>query len=108
MSVLGKIKRTFVHWNAALFLRLYPTYVRPHLECCLSVWNPYRKKDIRFIKHVQRRATKLIPELRHLKYEYRLASLEMRRDRDDIIQFFKIVKDPTLDRQNVMLKFGLD
>ena len=39
-SVLGMLNRTFVHWIADLFLRLYPTYVRPHLEYYSSVWKP--------------------------------------------------------------------
>ena len=63
----------------------------------LSVWNPYRKKDVRRLEQVQRRATKLDPELRHLNSESRLAnlglsSLEARRDRGDLIQFYKIAK----------------
>ena len=46
-AVLGMLKRTFVHWNAQMFIRLFDTYVRPHLEYCSSVWNPYRKKYIK-------------------------------------------------------------
>ena len=46
-SVLGMLKRTFVFWNASMFLKLYTGYVRPHLEYCATVWNPYRKKEIR-------------------------------------------------------------
>ena len=96
-SALGILKRTFVHWNARLLVKLYTTYVRPNLEYCSSVWNPYRKKDIKKIEQVQRRATKLVPELRHLNYESRLANLglttlEVRRERGDLIQFFKILK----------------
>ena len=75
-SVLGMLKRTFVHWSADLFLRLYPTYVRPHLEYCSTVWNPYKKKDIRRLEQVQRRATNFVPELRHLNYESRLANFQ--------------------------------
>ena len=45
-SVLDIFKRTFVHWNASLLVKLYRTYVWPHLEYCSLLWNPYRKKDI--------------------------------------------------------------
>ena len=31
-SVLGMLKRTFVHWNARILIKLFTTYVRPHLE----------------------------------------------------------------------------
>ena len=45
-----------------------------------------------------RKATKLVPDLRHLYYESRLANvglsiLEARRDRGDLIHFYKIAKD---------------
>ena len=49
------------------------------------------------LEKVQRRATKLIPELRHFDYEQRLkaldlTTLEVRRLRGDLIQQFKISK----------------
>ena len=96
-SVLGMLKRTFVHWSEDLFLRLNPSNERTHLEYCSTAWNPCRKKDIIRLEQVQRRATKLVPDLRHLNYESRLANLELtsleaRRDRGDLIQFYKIAK----------------
>ena len=35
---LGILKRTFRTWNKEIFLTLYPTFVRPHLEYAASVW----------------------------------------------------------------------
>ena len=51
-------------------------------------------KDRRLIEAVQRRATKLIPQLRELPYEDRLKSLELpsmyyRRERGDMIEVYK-------------------
>ena len=34
----------------------------------VQAWRPYRKKDIDKIERIQRRATKIIPELRDLSY----------------------------------------
>ena len=93
-SVMGQLKRTFNYWTKHTFKILFSTYVRPHLEYAATVWSPYRKKDISTIEKIQRRATKTVPELRNLSYhdrliELNLTTLEERRLRGDLIQFFK-------------------
>jgi hypothetical protein len=95
--VLGMLKRTFVHWDVKLFVKLYTTYVRPHLEYCSAAWTPRFQKDIKKLEQVQRRATKLVPQIKFMDYETRLAklnlpTLEDRRIRGDLIQCFKIIK----------------
>jgi hypothetical protein len=82
---------------------LYKSFVRPQLEYCVQIWNPYLKKDIGTIEAVQRRASKLVPELKKLSYCQRLdalnwTSLETRRLRGDLIEMFKLVKG--LDKVN--------
>ena len=79
-----------------LIIPLYKTTVRPHLEYCIQAWRPYRKKDIDMLERVQRRATKMIPQLRNISYEMRLkecdlTTLETRRLRGDKIEVFKIL-----------------
>ncbi|XP_065640537.1 uncharacterized protein LOC136073100 [Hydra vulgaris] len=69
----------------------------PNLEFSIQAWSPYYTKDINELEKVQRRATKMIPELRHLEYKKRLeilglTTLETRRLRCDLIQQFKIFK----------------
>ena len=72
MSVLGMIKRIFPYLDREGFMLLYNTYVWAHLEYCVQVWNPCRKEDLLCLEMVQRRATKMIYELKHLAYDERL------------------------------------
>ena len=58
-----------------MFLTLYKSLVRPHLEYGSSVWSVIFKKDAIQLENVQRRATKLIPNISNLSYENRLKHL---------------------------------
>ena len=75
--------------------KLYTTYVRPHLESGVAAWSPYTKEDKCTLQKVQRHARRCIKRLEGLSYEERLFNLrhtilERRRERDDIIQMYKI------------------
>ena len=79
-------RKLWIHfrWPKRCFTMLYKTYIRPHLEYAVQAWSPHLKKDIALLEKVQRRATKLIPCIRHLSYadrlkETKLYSLEQRR-----------------------------
>ena len=77
MSKLRVIKRTFKYFDKKSFTTLYKTYVRPHLEYSVQAWCPYLKRDITELEKVQRRATKLVPGLRHLSYPERLQQMDL-------------------------------
>ena len=64
--MFGIIKRNFKHLNIQCFILLYESMVRPHLDYCSFVWNPYHKGDIEALGKVQKRATKILPELKHI------------------------------------------
>ena len=60
------------------------------------MWYPVTKKNMQAIENVQRRATRIVPELKNLSYEERLQELNLptlqyRRRRGDVIQMFKII-----------------
>ena len=95
-QILGLIRRNITYKGKKLIIPLYKAIVRPHLEYCIQAWRPYRKKDIDTLERIQRRTTKMIPELRDLSYEERLkecglTTLETRRLRGDQIEVFKIL-----------------
>ena len=109
-QVLGLIRRTITYKEKQLIVFLFKAIVRPHLEYCIQAWKPYRKKDIDKLERIQRRATKIIPELRDLSYESHLlqcglTALETRRLRGDQIEVFKIVNGyEDVDKKNMFFK----
>ncbi len=111
-QVMGMIRRCFVHIDEENFKWLFKSIVRPHLEYANAIWNPIRMKDITLIENVQRRATKMVPQLKDMSYTNRLKHLKMptlryRRFRGDMIETFKIIRHiydqraiPTLSPEN--------
>ncbi|XP_071160820.1 uncharacterized protein [Mytilus edulis] len=94
-QLVGIIRRTFKYLDYKSFCLLFKALARPHLEYASSVWNPHKKKDIETIENVQRRATKMLPNLKDLSYEERLKilkipTLKFRRLRGDMIETYKI------------------
>ena len=95
-SILGLIKRSFEQIDMSMFKSLFVGLVRPHLEYANVVWAPFYKKDIDAIEKVQRRGTRMLPELRCYNYEDRLRRLDLpsliyRRFRGDLIQTYKYI-----------------
>ena len=79
-----------------ILLNLHKSLVRPHLEYCTVVWSPHYVKDKELLERVQRRFTRMIPELKQLAYADRLDSLKLwtleeRRVRADLVEVDKIV-----------------
>lgn len=94
--ILGQIKNSFVYLEPNIMKYLYVALVRPHLEFVIPVWNPYLRQDVEKLERIQRRATKMSPQLKKLDYSNRikrleLTKLETRRKRGDLIQFYKIL-----------------
>ena len=94
-SLVGMIRRTFTYLDQHMFKQLFTSVIRPHLEYGGPVWNPHLKKHIQTIENVQRRASKMIPGLSHLRYKERLKKINLptlvyRRYRGDMIEAFKI------------------
>ena len=85
--------------------------VSPHLEYGSCVWSTMYKMEKIKIENIQRRATKLLPELKHKSYTERLQSLELpsleyRRLRADMIQTYKIFKNiDRIERKKIFKQY---
>ncbi len=78
-----------------MYLPLYKTFIRPHLEYAIQATHPVLCRDAEALEMVQKLALKLVKGLRHVPYEaaliqLRLFSLTHRRIRGDLIAMFKI------------------
>ena len=94
--VLGLIKHSFCHLDCKTLPFLYKAIVRPLLEYGNQTWGPFNMADKRLLERVQRRATRLVPEIRHQPYQERLRvlglpSLQYRRRRGDMIAMFNLM-----------------
>ena len=95
-KMTGIVNRNFRLMGEDVFMNLYKTLIRPHLEYASVVWSPSTIRDQRRIEGVQRRATKLVSSVSELSYHERLRklgipSLQYRRMRGDMLQVYKIL-----------------
>ena len=92
--VLGFIARNFNYKSTELMLPLYKSLVRPYLEYAVQFWSPHLRRHIDKMERVQRKATKIIPDIRNQSYQQRLKDLKLislvkRRLRRLLIEVFK-------------------
>ena len=109
--VLGVIKRTCQSRTQDIIIKLYKALVRPHLEYAIQAWCPYLQRDIDVLERVQRRATKLIYNIRELDYATRLkvvglTTLKSRRLRGDMIEVYKILNSLDDVEMNKFFEFS--
>lgn len=110
-KITGLIRRTFKFMDKSLFLTLYKSLIRSHLDYGNLVYYPSTKKNKQIIENAQRRATRIVPELRGLNYEQRLkelnlTTLDYRRKRYDLIQTFRIIRNEDDIKSSVFFKLS--
>jgi len=107
MRRAGMIFRAFSSRNVDTMLKAYTVYVRPLLECATPTWCPYLKKDIIAVEKVQKFYTRALFKRSGLqksnyfsRLQYlRLDTLEMRRVRNDLQMYYKIIHcESVIDR----------
>ena len=93
-AIVGLIRRSCSYLDCKSFVKMYTSFVRPHIEYAQSVWAPYLIKYINLLENVQIRATKIVDGISKLDYTERLKkqnmpSLAYRRLRGDMIETYK-------------------
>ena len=95
-QILAVIRRSFQLLDRTTLPLLFKTLVRPHLEYGNVAWGPFNRADQKLVERVQRRATRLVEEIRTEPYAERLRllglpSLYYRRRRGDMITVFQLL-----------------
>ena len=75
--VLGHLTRGVTYRDKFTFIKLYKTFVLPHLSYAVSAWSPYNKADQEILEKVQQRAVMMVTNIKG-SYEERLS--------DDILE----------------------
>ena len=99
-SMLGFLRRNLRISSQETKSMAYMAMVRSNLEYCATVWNPWKKKHIKKLEMVQRRAARFVTNrfhntssvsdmLEHLKWD----TLEARRCKLQLTMFYKIVNN---------------
>ncbi len=76
-AALFLIRRSIITLTPEIFIPLYSTLVRPHLEYAIQASSPYLKKDIDHVERLQRLATPMVKGCRGLSHEDRLQNLSL-------------------------------
>ena len=93
-GILGQMSRSFHYRDRTVWIHLFKTYVRHHLELSVQSWSPWYAKDINLLEKVQQRAVGMVVGLKSKSYEGKLKELGLpslydRRLRGDMIQVWK-------------------
>jgi len=93
--VIGLIYRKFYHLcNTSTLRKLYLTLVRPILEYCCHVWDPFLHKDIELLESVQKFVVKVRTKRWREPYNYlrnllKLPLLKYRRTKLKLTMVYK-------------------
>ncbi|VDL64430.1 unnamed protein product [Nippostrongylus brasiliensis] len=103
-QVLFQIFRTVTVKDSGVMIRLYKSYVLPHLEYGSIVWNPHLKREIHKVEKVQKLFTRLLwlrvtdsvrqnlPSYSERLRLFSLLSLQHRRIIADLVFCFRILR----------------
>ncbi|XP_072046448.1 uncharacterized protein [Amphiura filiformis] len=95
--ILGLIRRNLRGASQKLNEQAYVSLVRPHVEYCSPIWNPYTTKAINRIENIQRQVARFVLHRYHRResvtamlQELQWTSLEERRKTSSLLLLYKI------------------
>ena len=100
-KLIGMLYRSFYkHSTPSTMLKLYSSFIRPHLEYATAVWDPFLKKDIELLEGVQKFGLKVCTKSWNCSYEElleqtKLSTLQSRRLQSKLCQLYKVVNGTT-------------
>jgi hypothetical protein len=99
-STLGFLRRNLRTNNRNIKTNAYLALVRPHLEYCSTVWNPFVEDQVKKLESVQRRSARYVTNqydrtssVTSMLAELQWDTLQSRRTRQQLIFFYKIVNN---------------
>ena len=99
-SVLGFLKRNLKNCSTETKSKAYKALVRPHLEYCSTVWNPFSQDNIYKLEIVQRRAARYALNRYHntssvtsMLEDLKWDTLDSRRAKTQVLLLYKIVNN---------------
>jgi hypothetical protein len=112
-SILGQMRRTVHYRDRIVWIGLYKTFVRHHLEFSVQAWSPWFLQDIQNLERVQERAVNMVSGLDGYSYEEKLQKIGLpslfdRRVRGDVIQVWKYLHCYPSTLNNPLLKVVRD
>ena len=99
--LVGLLYRQFYeNATSPTLLKLYCSFIRPHLEYAAIAWNPALKGDIKLLENVQKFALRVCMKSWNSTYQElltcaKLASLQDRRTRASLCHLFEIINNLT-------------
>ncbi len=109
--MLGLIKRNLKHCHPQLKEQAYISLVRPHLEYCSTVWNPYHQTTINQVEAIQKRAARFVrnvyqrtESVTSLLKDLNWPSLKDRRENSIKIMMYKISNDLIAINKDIYLQ----
>ncbi|KAJ7415090.1 hypothetical protein BTVI_39475 [Pitangus sulphuratus] len=93
-GTLGFIRKNIDSRLREVIVPLCSALVRPHLECCVQLWAPKQKRDMKLLEQVQWRAMKMIRNLSSRGKTERVEPVQSQevRLRGNLINVYKCLK----------------